>query len=226
MWIALNKGFLSAVAADPKRLPKADAKRLKGQRPLCIRARSADHLKDLFPGAKVYQWKGRDYPARIFIGADDFAAFVANQAAAVDYANFKSSVRDNELHDAYMGIWTVMHRYQHGFYKPRQQQWNPQTGYGYQPQREFVWGRGDRVDPVLGKSVDREEFDGMFGAGAFDDLMDEACTTPGCTDMNPCLDCIVDAMRDDPGPDGEDRYGAFDDRDDAGASSHLRVPPK
>jgi hypothetical protein len=213
MWIALNTGFLSVVTAVPSMLPKAEKKRLKGEgRPLCVRARKAEHLQALFPGRKVYQWKARDYPARIFIGAAALAEFMAQQVLNVDYGNFKSSVRDNELHDAYMGVWSVMNGYQHGRYK--RGQWTPQGGYG----------SGERF-------ANRANYGLPFNEQVADDLDDdipefEVCETPGCTDLNPCLNCIVAAMGGDPGPEDEDRYGAFDDRDDEGATSPLRVPPK
>jgi hypothetical protein len=219
MWIATNRGFLSVVAADPTRLPKADRARLKGQTPLCVRARRADHLRAIFPGLTVYEWKGRDYPARLFIGQDELADIVAGLVRSIRYPNFKSSVADRPLHDAYMGVWSVMRRYQDGGYDPRP----------YDPAQHSFYDQ-----------LDQRPFNEQFP-----DDDDEPCTTPGCSDLNPCLDCIIDAMGDDPRSEEElldaadqkhraqmdegDLYGPYDtgdDRDlDDGAESHRRIAP-
>lgn len=233
MWIATNRGFLSVVAADPTRLPAADKKRLKGAVPLCVRARNAAHLADLFPGFKVYEWKGRDYPARVFIGQDELADMVAGLIRSVRYPNFKSSVADPELHDAYMGVWSVMHRYQGGWFRRAAR---------YEPQQRGFEGLFDETGLVRPPSNDFEP-----------------CGTPGCTEDAPCLNCMVDALdprsddelfeaaddkhraqMDDLDPDflrdrqqgdamHDDRYGPYDsgdDRDlDDGAESHGRIAP-
>lgn len=219
MWIATNKGFISVVTADPPRLPKAEKKRLKGEgRPLCIRARKAEHLAALFPGRKVYQWKARDYPARIFIGAETFAAFMAEQARSIDYSNFKSSVRDHELHDAYMGVWNVMHGYQYGRY--RQKPWQRRLPDFDQPGWMIPGGYHDAAT-VRERDLNEERMDCyQFGTVETREV-DEVCGLLGCTADNPCRDCINDAL-----DAGIDRYGAFDDRDDEDARSHLRVPPR
>jgi hypothetical protein len=230
MWIATNRGFLSIVSADPTRLPAADKKRLKGAVPLCVRARSADHLRAIFPGFTVYEWKGRDYPARIFIGQDELADIVAGLVRSVRYPNFKNSVADGRLHDAYMAVWSVMHRYQNGGFKQR----------AYNPAQATFY---DRFTGPPGEPRDMDD------AGQPIEWDDEPCTAPGCTDMNPCLDCLMDAMADDPRSEeellqdaedahrakidsvdgGEDLYGDFDtgdDRDDDdGAQGHLQAPP-
>jgi hypothetical protein len=209
MWIALNTGFLSIVTAVPALLPKAEVKRLKDEgAPMCVRARNPEHLAALFPGRKVYQWKGRDYPARIFIGKAALAEFVAQQVLNVDYGNFKSSVGDHPLHDAYMGVWSVMNRYgKGGFDRPLH--WNPHSG--YQPYQQGL---------PFNQQVPDDDDDDLDLSGDF-----VACSTPGCSDSNPCMNCIVDALRDAPLPE-PDSYGAFDDREDEGANSHLRVPPR
>jgi hypothetical protein len=230
MWIALNDGFISIVTADRKRLPKAEKKLLKGKgRPLCVRARKAEHLARLFPGKKLYEFRNRDYPARVFIGADELAPLIAERVLAIDYDNFKSSVRDRPLHDAYMGVWGVMHSYQHGRYDPKPYYGPQQSSFAYD-RGGGPWGPSE---DDWKRNADRDEEDGV-------------CGLLGCTTEQPCMDCIIDALRDqeDGVPDDEmpetsrewfagatlrqakERYGDFDDRDDTDAKSHLRVPPK
>ena len=40
------------------------------------------------------------------------AAVLTQQVENLAYTNFKSSIRDHAYHDAAMGAWSVMHRYQ------------------------------------------------------------------------------------------------------------------
>lgn len=206
MWICLNDGFLSAVAADPARLPKADRKRIGGQRPLCVRARNADHLRALFPDYTVYEWKGRDYPARIFIGADQFAAFVAGRAVNITATNFKDSVADNELHDAYMGIWSVMHRYQHGAYNRG----------AYDPLQSSFY---DRFTGPPGEPRDMDD----AGQPVDWDMDDEPCSTPGCTEDYPCVNCLIDAIH---GPDDRTEAELLEAADDKHAAQMMDFGPE
>lgn len=234
MWIATNRGFLSVVTADPRRLPKAEAKLVQ---PLCVRARNADHLRTLFPGFEVYQFKHRDYPARIFIAAADLSARMAQAILDIDYSNFKDSVKDDPLHDAYMGVWSVMNRYGRGGFdrKPR-----------YDARQASFYDRY-----TFTETVDERPFNEQVTDDDLDD--DLPCSTPGCTDLNPCLNCIMSAMENDPRSDeelidladqkheaqvgdmtdymmdideGKERYGDFDSGDerddDDTAESHRR----
>ena len=222
MWIATNRGFLSIVTADRARLPAPEKKALAAApKVLCVRARKAAHLRALFPGKTVHQFANRDYPARIFIANTELAMLLADEVLTIDYPNFKNSVKDAELHDAYMGVWSVMHRYQMGGYSRAPNRYDP---------RQYGFDDTGLIDPR------------PFNEQVPDD--DEPCTTPGCTDLNPCLDCIIDAMGDDPRSDEElqeladqkrdaqvadDRYGDFDTGDeaddDAAAESHRRIAP-
>jgi hypothetical protein len=214
MWIALTDGFISVVEADMKRLPKRERCNDRGTGMLTIRARNPAHLKALFPDRRIYSWKARDYPARIFIAREDFAAFIAKRAASISYGNFKAAVPDNELHDAYSAVWGVMHGYQYGRF--RRQPYDPR-------QRDFVWGRGS---PVRGYGATH-----LFSDEAHliddDELDDEVpCTTPGCTEDHPCMNCLIDAINGQRDKGGPDRAGPYDEDDDDLAASHLRVPPR
>lgn len=55
---------------------------------------------------------GADYRFRAELPRKLVATVIADQVECIDYPNFKDSVPDRELHDAYMAFWTVMHRLQ------------------------------------------------------------------------------------------------------------------
>ena len=96
MWLCLNNAFLSIV--EP---PKAGDK-------LLVRARRKGDIERIFPSATVERTPGRDYLWRAFINREQVAQVIAQHVAAIDYGNFKDSVRDNKLHDAYARFWGIM----------------------------------------------------------------------------------------------------------------------
>ncbi|WP_168794464.1 hypothetical protein [Paraburkholderia aromaticivorans] len=51
---------------------------------------------------------GRDYQFRAFIRRDLVSAVIAQALMEIDYGNFKNSVKDHYLHDAYAEVWGVM----------------------------------------------------------------------------------------------------------------------
>lgn len=96
MWICLNDAFLSIVAHRNK--PGV----------LLVRARRPGDIERTFPSVTTYQDEHADYRYRADIPADQVAASIAGKVEGIDYDNFKSSVTDGELHDAYMRVWSVM----------------------------------------------------------------------------------------------------------------------
>ena len=100
MWICLNNAFLSIV--EPPNDPDH----------LLARARRAGDLERVFPGCKVVQLDGRDYSFRTLLQRADVAQAIAAQVAGIDYPNFKNSVSDNPLHNAYASVWGTMARLQ------------------------------------------------------------------------------------------------------------------
>lgn len=102
MWLSLNNAFLSIVqpaAADPKS---------NNGQVLLVRARIAGHIEAVFPHAEVVQVPGRDYQFRAYIGRAIVADAVAAKINSISYGNFKSSVKNAALHDAYACCWGVM----------------------------------------------------------------------------------------------------------------------
>ena len=100
MWICLNDAFLSIVAdhAHPGYL--------------LVRARRQGEIEKVFPDAIVLRNVGSDYRYRAFIPRSQVALALVERLEAIDYGNFKNSVRDADLHDAYYQIWRTMVRYQ------------------------------------------------------------------------------------------------------------------
>lgn len=100
MWICLNDAFLSIVV-DRTHLGY-----------LLVRAWRQGEIEKVFPDAIVPRNVGSDYRYLAFIPRSQVALLLAERLEAIDYGNFKNSVRDVDLHDAYQSIWRTMVLYQ------------------------------------------------------------------------------------------------------------------
>lgn len=100
MWIMTNRGMLSLV--EHREHPGI----------LLVRSRNRHALEAFFPDFEPIETKLADYRWRLMLPKAQVAAVVANLITGIDYANFKASVPDQALHDAYLGCWGEMHRYQ------------------------------------------------------------------------------------------------------------------
>jgi len=105
MWIFTSTGFVSAVVHrdDPGLI--------------VVRARDRESLDPLIErtGAEVNPWEGSDYAFRIVMPRSEFTAWAAEQADAIDYANFKSSAhrrRGGVYADVLHKVWDVMYAFQ------------------------------------------------------------------------------------------------------------------
>ncbi len=101
MWLFLNDAFLSIVDKDDP-----------SGRTLLVRARLPGDIERLFPDAQVDANAGTDYRFRARIDREAVAERVADTVRNIDYGNFKSSIDDDERHDACLKVWDVMYRYQ------------------------------------------------------------------------------------------------------------------
>lgn len=81
---------------------------------LVVRSRRQGDLERYFPDAYVRKTLGNDYLFRAEIKREDVARVVSEYIMEIDAPNFKASVTDKHLHDAYMGVWSVMGRLQPG----------------------------------------------------------------------------------------------------------------
>lgn len=101
MWIMQNNAFLSIVKPSPRDPQATD-------RTLLVRARVKGHIEAVFPNAEVQEVPGRDYQFRAYLPTRLVSAAIAANIESIDYGNFKSSVKNHRLHDAYACVWGVM----------------------------------------------------------------------------------------------------------------------
>ncbi len=101
MWVMLNDAFLSIVKKDC------------GTDGLLVRARRPGDIERVFGRrVRVTRSEDADYLFRAVISRADVEEAMEREIGRIDYANFKSSVEDKELHDAYLGVWTAMSQVQ------------------------------------------------------------------------------------------------------------------
>jgi len=102
MWLCLSDAFLSIVDKDCQ------------QDELLVRARRDGDIERVFPDAKVEVTLDNDYRCRARIKRSDIAVAMVQRVMDIDYSNFKGSVKDSELHDAYMDVWSAIGKLQPG----------------------------------------------------------------------------------------------------------------
>lgn len=112
MWIVLNDAFLSIVdqrAADSKRFNTSP----EPNDILVVRARVKGDIERVFGSdTRVVSLKHRDYLFRAYLTRQQVMDAIMCEIMSLDYGNFKDSVREDDRHDAYASIWSVMYRFQ------------------------------------------------------------------------------------------------------------------
>ena len=102
MWIFTETGFVSAV-----KKPGDGGK-------YAIRARDEESLAGLIEatGAELITTSNSDYKYRVIIEAEQFVAWVVDQASNIEYSNFKNRVAQTRgykyteaLHDVWSAMW-------------------------------------------------------------------------------------------------------------------------
>lgn len=98
MWIMLNDAFFSIVHKDCRRDE------------LLVRARRAGDIEKVFQTVRggVRRDERADYLYRAVVKAADVRQALAAEVARITYGNFKDSVQDEALHDAYLKVWHAM----------------------------------------------------------------------------------------------------------------------
>lgn len=100
MWICLNDAFLSIVNKDSER----------GS--LLVRARRKGDIERIFgticPDLKVSRDVNADYLYRASIPTEKIIEAMEGEVRRIVYPNFKASVKEDDLHNAYMRVWTAM----------------------------------------------------------------------------------------------------------------------
>lgn len=107
MWVMTTKGFYSAVLDDGR-----DGDESKGM--IVVRARVREDLAPLEANSlRGVEAIGGDYEFRVRVPRAVWEEFLASEAAAIDYPNFKSAVTKAQgwyRHDVYMSVWSVLWR--------------------------------------------------------------------------------------------------------------------
>lgn len=96
MWVMLNDAYFSIVSKDCKR------------NELLVRARRPGDIERIFPEAKVTELHHADYQFRAVISRTLIKQAMAAEIDRISYSNFKDSVGDKDLHDAYLRVWSHM----------------------------------------------------------------------------------------------------------------------
>lgn len=97
MWIMLTDCFLSIVHKDC------------GPGELLVRARRAGDIRKVFgKDVKVTRYTNSDYLYRAVVPRRDVIAALTGEIESIHYPNFKNSVKDDRLHEAYLKVWTAM----------------------------------------------------------------------------------------------------------------------
>lgn len=98
MWIMLNDAFFSIVMPPQS----------WGRGELLVRARRKHDIPRVFGvyGEQAVEYTpNRDYAYRALIPREMVARVIPAQVMGITYGNFKDSVRDHDLHDAYTRVW-------------------------------------------------------------------------------------------------------------------------
>jgi len=180
MWLASNRGWYSVVAYDPNK--DRTGRKLQGKPPyVLVRARVKKHLthvKAMMPSAKIETDDRADYKFRMVVPVAVWKKFLHTEVDRIDYTNFKNSVVDKELHDAYMGVWGVMYRLQP--LRSRFSQIITGRGWGKRAeQRRLV---DDYEGPGLVWPDDYDEDNTLNGLpfNPLDDNFEDGCQECGC----------------------------------------------
>jgi hypothetical protein len=109
----MNDGFISVVKdrTDPTR------------RMVLARARKREHLRAFLgrhgKGVTIVEMAEADYRFRAKLPRAKLQAIMASRIDALDYDNFKNSVKDRELHDLYLNWWFDHLKMQEKAFPPR-----------------------------------------------------------------------------------------------------------
>lgn len=102
MWIMLSDCFFSIVHKDC------------GQDELLVRARRPGDIEKVFPDALVKETPGNDYRYRAVIKRADVCRAINEKINNLNYPNFKDTCYEDDLHNAYLGVWRNMEKIQPG----------------------------------------------------------------------------------------------------------------
>ena len=117
MWVLTTTGFYSCVAT-----PAGEA---------MVRGRVPDDLSALAARLptrpEVLETLHADYPYRVIVPMADWAEFLREEGAAVDYPNFKAAVDERQgvaRHAIYSSAWAVFRRLENLWNHPGEDAWD------------------------------------------------------------------------------------------------------
>ncbi len=119
MWVCLSDSFLSIVSKDC------------ASDELLVRARRKGDIEKIFPEATVKRDTKTDYLYRARVKRLDVENAMVGEVRRIDYDNFKSSVTDKKLHNAYLLVWSAMASLQ-----PRRRRGERFLPFGWRLQRQ------------------------------------------------------------------------------------------
>lgn len=103
---------------------------------LMVRARRKVDLVNIFgPDVEIVETPDADYRWRIFLDRDAFKQVVNSRIDAINYTNFKDSVKGQDLHRMYVDVWEKHSKY--GATDPATRKGDRWS--------HFAWGPGDIV---------------------------------------------------------------------------------
>lgn len=117
MWLLTPVGFFSAVQDGKDAKVMQVRTRSKDDALVLARWLLSENLVTLdkkhYPTVEslVLEWRGRDYPYRVLVWREDWAAFCYYQALGIDYRNFKDEVKKRQGQrraSIYGRIWGVL----------------------------------------------------------------------------------------------------------------------
>jgi len=105
MWLFTPEGFISVVA---------DKNDILGDR-LLVRARNKHHLEVIseYLTSDIFEVKPSDYAWRAWTTRSNLASYIISHISSISYTNFKNEIHNHEYHDACLGVWEEMWKYQH-----------------------------------------------------------------------------------------------------------------
>ena len=105
MWLFTPEGFISVVA---------DKNDILGDR-LLVRARNKYHLEVIseYLTSDIFEVKPSDYAWRAWTTRSNLASYIISHISSMNYTNFKNEIHNHEYHDACLGVWEEMWKYQH-----------------------------------------------------------------------------------------------------------------
>lgn len=102
MYICLKDGFLAL------------ANKYCGPDELMVRARRAEHIKNVFPDVEVRYQPQYDYHYTAVVSKKDIVAMMTDRIMGLQPGSVKAGAVDEDLSNAYYKVWDIMEQMQYG----------------------------------------------------------------------------------------------------------------